>query len=68
MLNQSFYIVLRIGNWDTLEVKPKARGVDTRDELLKFYKENYSANLMNLVVYSKGMHVSSLSSLMSMIF
>ncbi|KAD0702505.1 hypothetical protein E3N88_43836 [Mikania micrantha] len=41
------------GNWDTLEVKPKARGVDTRDELLKFYKENYSANLMNLVVYSK---------------
>ncbi|GJZ04975.1 insulin-degrading enzyme-like protein 1, peroxisomal, partial [Tanacetum coccineum] len=41
------------GNWDTLEVKPKARGIDTRDELLKFYKENYSANLMNLVVYSK---------------
>ncbi|KAI3516475.1 hypothetical protein L1887_15392 [Cichorium endivia] len=32
------------GNWDTLEVKPKARGVDTRDELLKFYKENCSAN------------------------
>nr|GEX27537.1 insulin-degrading enzyme-like 1, peroxisomal [Tanacetum cinerariifolium] len=42
------------GNWDTLEVKPKARGIDTRSELLKFYKENYSANLMNLVVYSKG--------------
>ncbi|CAI9301344.1 unnamed protein product [Lactuca saligna] len=41
------------GNWDTLEVKPKARGVDTRDELLKFYKENYSANLMNLVIYAK---------------
>ncbi|XP_071716303.1 insulin-degrading enzyme-like 1, peroxisomal [Rutidosis leptorrhynchoides] len=41
------------GNWDTLEVKPKSRGVDTRDELLKFYKENYSANLMNLVVYTK---------------
>ncbi|KAI3792512.1 hypothetical protein L2E82_06394 [Cichorium intybus] len=41
------------GNWDTLEVKPKARGVDTRDELLKFYKENYSANLMNLVIYTK---------------
>ncbi|XP_024981042.1 insulin-degrading enzyme-like 1, peroxisomal isoform X2 [Cynara cardunculus var. scolymus] len=41
------------GNWDTLEVRPKARGVDTRDELLIFYKENYSANLMNLVVYAK---------------
>ncbi|KAI3760627.1 hypothetical protein L1987_51025 [Smallanthus sonchifolius] len=41
------------GNWDTLEVKPKARGVDTRDELLKFYRENYSANIMNLVVYGK---------------
>ncbi|KAM7505463.1 hypothetical protein LguiB_004367 [Lonicera macranthoides] len=41
------------GNWDTLEVRPKARGVDTRLELLKFYKENYSANLMCLVVYAK---------------
>ncbi|KAE9621676.1 putative insulysin [Lupinus albus] len=40
------------GNWDTLEVKPKAKGLDTREELLKFYKENYSANLMRLVVYS----------------
>ncbi|GLT40736.1 hypothetical protein SLA2020_148490 [Shorea laevis] len=41
------------GNWDTLEVRPKAKGVDTRQELLKFYDENYSANLMHLVVYSK---------------
>ncbi|GKV32541.1 hypothetical protein SLEP1_g41137 [Rubroshorea leprosula] len=41
------------GNWDTLEVRPKAKGVDTRQELLKFYEENYSANLMHLVVYSK---------------
>ncbi|XP_060185604.1 insulin-degrading enzyme-like 1, peroxisomal isoform X2 [Lycium barbarum] len=41
------------GNWDTLEVQPKARGLDTREELLKFYKENYSANLMHLVVYAK---------------
>ncbi|GFY98227.1 insulinase (Peptidase family M16) family protein [Actinidia rufa] len=44
---------IRAGNWDTLEVKPKARGVDTRHELLKFYEENYSANLMHLVVYAK---------------
>ncbi|KAK2994517.1 hypothetical protein RJ640_010795 [Escallonia rubra] len=41
------------GNWDTLEVRPKARGLDTRQELLKFYEENYSANLMHLVVYAK---------------
>ncbi|GKV49835.1 hypothetical protein SLEP1_g56562, partial [Rubroshorea leprosula] len=41
------------GNCDTLEVRPKAKGVDTRQELLKFYVENYSANLMHLVVYSK---------------
>ncbi|GLT74479.1 hypothetical protein SLA2020_462740 [Shorea laevis] len=41
------------GNWDTLEVRPKARGVDTRLELLKFYEQNYSANLMHLVVYAK---------------
>lgn len=41
------------GNWETLEVKPKERGVDTRQELLKFYEENYSANLMYLVVYGK---------------
>ncbi|GLT40749.1 hypothetical protein SLA2020_148610 [Shorea laevis] len=41
------------GSWDTLEVRPKAKGVDTRQELLKFYEQNYSANLMHLVVYSK---------------
>ncbi|PON38848.1 Coenzyme PQQ biosynthesis protein [Parasponia andersonii] len=41
------------GNWDTLEVRPKAKGLDTRHELIKLYEENYSANLMHLVVYSK---------------
>nr|GLL36596.1 insulin-degrading enzyme-like 1, peroxisomal [Ipomoea trifida] len=41
------------GSWDTLEVRPKAKGLDTRQELLKFYEENYSANLMHLVIYSK---------------
>ncbi|KAG8078140.1 hypothetical protein GUJ93_ZPchr0007g4925 [Zizania palustris] len=40
------------GNWETLETKPKERGLDIRNELLKFY-ENYSANLMHLVVYGK---------------
>ncbi|XP_075638112.1 insulin-degrading enzyme-like 1, peroxisomal [Castanea sativa] len=41
------------GNWDTLEVRPKAKGLDTRHELIKFYEENYSANLMHLVIYAK---------------
>ncbi|XP_042513983.1 insulin-degrading enzyme-like 1, peroxisomal [Macadamia integrifolia] len=41
------------GNWDTLEVRPKAKGLDTRHELVKFYEKNYSANLMHLVVYWK---------------
>ncbi|KAF8043976.1 hypothetical protein BT93_A2070 [Corymbia citriodora subsp. variegata] len=41
------------GNWDTLEVRPRQKGLDTRNELIKFYNENYSSNLMHLVVYSK---------------
>ncbi|KAL8494278.1 hypothetical protein ACS0TY_025176 [Phlomoides rotata] len=36
------------GNWETLEIRPKERGVDTRQELLMFYKDYYSANLMHL--------------------
>ncbi|KAI6696779.1 hypothetical protein NL676_016898 [Syzygium grande] len=41
------------GNLDTLEIRPRAKGLDIRNELIQFYKENYSANLMHLVVYSK---------------
>ncbi|KAK9290443.1 hypothetical protein L1049_008613 [Liquidambar formosana] len=41
------------GNWDTLEVQPKKKGLDIRHELIKFYEENYSANLMHLVIYAK---------------
>ncbi|KAK9987478.1 hypothetical protein SO802_032429 [Lithocarpus litseifolius] len=41
------------GNWETLEVRPKAKGLDTRHELIKFYEGNYSANLMHLVIYAK---------------
>lgn len=40
---------------DTLHVKPQAKGVDTTSELIKFYEEHYSANIMHLVVYGKGM-------------
>ncbi|KAH9648315.1 Insulin-degrading enzyme-like 1 (peroxisomal) [Citrus sinensis] len=43
------------GNWETLEVRPRAKGLDTRHELIKFYNEHYSSNLMHLVVYSKGL-------------
>ncbi|CAM8944316.1 unnamed protein product [Rhodiola kirilowii] len=42
------------GNLETLNVRPTEKGIDTRLELLKFYEEYYSANLMHLVVYSKG--------------
>ncbi|KAF8403789.1 hypothetical protein HHK36_011895 [Tetracentron sinense] len=55
-LNRLMFLFLTYicsGNWDTLEVRPKARGLDTRHELIKFYEENYSANLMHLVVYGK---------------
>ncbi|XP_050230326.1 insulin-degrading enzyme-like 1, peroxisomal [Mercurialis annua] len=41
------------GNWETLNVRPKAKGMDTRHELIKFYEENYSANRMHLVIYAK---------------
>ncbi|CAF2059199.1 unnamed protein product [Brassica oleracea var. botrytis] len=41
------------GKMDTLFERPKAKGVDTRRELIKFYDEHYSANLMHLVVYGK---------------
>ncbi|KAK3446693.1 hypothetical protein EUGRSUZ_A02355 [Eucalyptus grandis] len=41
------------GNWDTLEIRPRAKGLDIRNELIQFYKEKYSASLMHLVVYSK---------------
>ena len=41
-----------IGNLETLSLKPKKGEEDkhvTRELMLKFYKENYSANLMKLV-------------------
>ncbi|KAJ9184810.1 hypothetical protein P3X46_004498 [Hevea brasiliensis] len=41
------------GNLETLEVQPKAKGLDVRHELIKFYEANYSANLMYLVIYAK---------------
>uniref|UniRef100_A0A0D9X0K9 Peptidase M16 N-terminal domain-containing protein n=1 Tax=Leersia perrieri TaxID=77586 RepID=A0A0D9X0K9_9ORYZ len=51
------------GNWNTLEVKPREKGLDTRLELIKFYNSHYSANLMQLVVYGK----ESLDSLQTLV-
>ncbi|KAJ4782768.1 Insulinase (Peptidase family M16) family protein [Rhynchospora pubera] len=41
------------GSRETLEARPKLKGLDTRLEMIKFYENNYSANLMQLVVYAK---------------
>ncbi|KAM9924853.1 hypothetical protein OXX59_004253 [Metschnikowia pulcherrima] len=38
------------GNMATLHDEPTSRGVNVRDVLLQFYKEQYSANLMSLVI------------------
>ena len=38
------------GNKQTLETDQKARGVDVRDELLKFHKKHYTSNQMTLCV------------------
>lgn len=42
------------GNKTTLSELPKSKGIDVRDELLKFHKKWYSANIMCLAVIGKG--------------
>lgn len=44
------YSHFSVGNLDTLADRP---GDEVRDDLLKFYRTHYSANLMKLVVYGK---------------
>ena len=41
------------GNLATLWEEPRARGVDIREELLKFHAKYYSANMMKLVVIGR---------------
>lgn len=41
------------GNYHTLHEEPESRGLNVRDVLLEFYKEQYSSNLMSLVVLGK---------------
>lgn len=54
------YNMLLTGNFTTLDVDPKSRGLDTREELIALYEKSYSANLMHLVVYGKGIQGFSL--------
>lgn len=42
------------GNKDTLDTIPKSKGINTRDELLKFHSKYYSSNIMSLAVLGKG--------------
>ncbi|AAS52737.2 AER053Cp [Eremothecium gossypii ATCC 10895] len=41
------------GNFETLWSIPRSKGVNVRDELLKFYNRSYSANLMKLVILGR---------------
>lgn len=41
------------GNLETLNDEPVSRGLNVRDILLQFYKEQYSANIMSLVILGK---------------
>ncbi|KAI0221377.1 metalloprotease [Massospora cicadina] len=47
------YAAFSTGNLETLLETPRRKGLDIRDELLKFYNRYYSANLMKLVVCGK---------------
>jgi len=41
------------GNLETLKVIPESKGINTREELLKFYNKYYSSNIMKLAIYGK---------------
>ncbi|AMD19919.1 HCL232Cp [Eremothecium sinecaudum] len=41
------------GNLETLRDGPKSRGLNIREELLKFYEATYSANVMRLVIIGR---------------
>ncbi|AQZ13712.1 STE23 (YLR389C) [Zygosaccharomyces parabailii] len=41
------------GNFITLHEVPESRGIDVREELLKFYKRCYSSNLMKLCILGR---------------
>ncbi|KAJ0418238.1 Metalloenzyme, LuxS/M16 peptidase-like protein [Aspergillus carlsbadensis] len=41
------------GNLQTLKEEPQKRGIDVRNEFMKFYEQHYSANRMKLVVLGR---------------
>ncbi|TIC14554.1 a-pheromone processing metallopeptidase Ste23 [Wallemia mellicola] len=41
------------GNWDTLYSEPSLKGMDPREELIKWYETHYSSHLMKLCVLGK---------------
>lgn len=45
---------ISLGNKRTLEIIPKEKGVNVREELLKFHDTWYSSNIMALAVLGKG--------------
>lgn len=47
------YHLFSTGNYKTLHDDPLARGVKIRDEFMKFYQKNYSANRMKLCVIGR---------------
>ncbi|GAA5879693.1 hypothetical protein JCM8547_008957 [Rhodosporidiobolus lusitaniae] len=49
---ESVYRKFGTGSKETLGTEPKEKGEDVRERLLSWYRETYSANLMNLVVLS----------------
>lgn len=55
------------GNLETLGAIPKSQGIDTRQELLKFYAEYYTASLMKLVVIGRE-DVEQLEQMVSPLF
>lgn len=50
--NGAKYWKFGTGSKQTLWEEPRARGVDVRERLLEWYSQEYSANLMSLVVLS----------------
>lgn len=42
------------GNKETLKTIPESKGINIREELLKFHQKWYSSNIMSLIVVGKG--------------
>lgn len=42
------------GNKETLDIIPKQKNIDVRNELLNFHNNYYSANIMSLSILGKG--------------